>query len=144
MAKQVKLSLSKILKAYSYMDGDYFNEFGVEIVKDKDGNIAGIVDGMVYMSNNDRTITFFSRPEETRDDNSFLQYFFSYDEVTVSLKPLKKFSIKPEGVKCYMELLSKATLEFPSREKVNEIYNSLDYAKIEVMVSEKRPQINKR
>ena len=151
LAKKVKVSLSKIMEVYHDVKGDYINENGVELMKDKEGNIMGMVDGFAFVSDSEGTITFYSKPVQgdsyyyfipLHDDN--YQYWFDYDEVPVKLGAFKLFSVKPEDIKFKTARVCEGSSYPPKQDRIDEVYNKLQYVKIEKAVSSMRNQRVKR
>ena len=118
-------------------------------MRDKSGNISGIVGNYAFISDNNGNITFYSRPEPhesyhyyppLRSDN--YDYWFTYDEIRVPLGPFKSYFVeKPEVKEKYAFLSSE---EKPTTEKIEETRKSLPYTKIDELVCSKRSQITKK
>lgn len=151
LAKNVKSVLAKIIKAYPNMTGHYINENGVEMSRDDKGNIMGIVDGFAFISDNEGTITFYSKPERKddyyyyapmRDDN--YQCWFEYDKISAKLGAFKTYSVKGTDVVGKKAVVCEHFSCAPTQKEVDEVYNKLEYVKIESKLTEMRTQSSKR
>ena len=139
LAKNVKSVLAKIIKTYPNMTGHY------------KGNIMGIVDGFAFISDNEGTITFYSKPERKddyyyyapmRDDN--YQCWFEYDKISAKLGAFKTCSVKGTDVVGKKAVVCEHFSCAPTQKEVDEVYNKLEYVKIESKLTEMRTQSSKR
>ena len=150
-AKKVKICLSKIMEVYPHMDGNYIRENDVEIIRDTEGNIMGIADGIAFVSNSNGNLIFSSKPREDssyyyyapmRDDN--YQDWYDYEEATAKLGLFKTFSLKKEDVQIKRTYVCDHASYAPTKEHRESVYNQLKYGQVERALTMARTQNTKR
>lgn len=132
VVEEIKICFAKINDAYSRMEGNYIREGEfpnlLQIVKDKNGNIFGLVDGYAFASNEKREVHFYSKPVVYAKEIhagphwSDTEKIYTYDYATalVRLRGPREFDIPQVNIHL----------------KETSIYN-YEYEKIKTKVSER-------
>ena len=151
LAKKVKASLSKIMKVYTHMKGNYIKIDDVEICRDDKGNLMGMVGDLAFVFSSDKKINFYSKPIE---DNYYYYYgplrtdnyqdWYEYDEVIVELGIFKTFNLKKENIQTKTAYVCNEDPLPPTEEQRRKVYKQLRYAQVENELAAMRTSSKKR
>jgi hypothetical protein len=147
-AKEVREALAKIMKVYPKVKGTIFKEDDVRMIKDNEGNIAGIVGDFAFASRENGNIVFYSKPNlnEYSGETSFGNYYscwYSSYAIDVKLGYFKTFIIDSADVEekeefvCSRPIKPGDIINPPTDSDVKAAYYRLGYALIENEIDRK-------
>ena len=148
-AKKVKVALTKIMKAYPHMNGEYIKEDDVEIVRDNEGNIMGMVGDLAFVSNSQGSITFSSKPKildwsfGPPHDEVYTCIYLQY-EVAAKLGMFRTFNFRTEDVYERKTTVCERADYPPKQEQIDAVYDSLKYGQAEKALAVMRTKNTKR
>ena len=107
--EEIKGYLSTIMETYPKMTGNYYKDENIEIAKDDEGNILGIIGNYSFVSNNKGQILFCSKPISTTSSritgptawDTEETCYIHYDSAVAELTDSKELEVSMDNLKSH-------------------------------------------
>lgn len=105
--EEIKGYLSTIIETYPKMTGNYYKDENIQLAKDDEGNILGIIGNYSFVSNNKGQVLFYSKPTSSTSSritgptawDTEETCYINYNSAVAKLTDSKEFEVSMDDLK---------------------------------------------